>query len=438
MMTQTQLPLRIEGLDDYQIKVLENSPAWLKSFRQRAVSQFSQYGIPSVKDEEFKYTSLTELSSKKFLLTSHNRLHDDSQLKQFTDAADINLVLINGALSKELSSLGKLPKGLKVLSFQEAAREYAQELEATVSKVTSNDPKGLLSLNQAMFLDGVFIKVEDKAVIEPLIHIVHLTHGIEENTVVFPRSVIHVGEAAQASILESHLCYESQVYWSNAVTDIKIAANANVQYCKAEAENASSFHTGNTRVWQEKGSHADLFTFNHRAHLVRNNLTILLKGEGTNTIMNGFYALEGNQHVDNHTLLDIQQPNCTSYQLYKGILNDSSRAVFNGKIHVHPIAQKTNGYQLNKHLLLGKDARVDTKPELEIFADDVKCTHGATIGQLNEDEVFYLQSRCINKETAIQLLSHGFIDDIINTIKSDSVRNKLHRLLAVKFPEVKL
>jgi Fe-S cluster assembly protein SufD len=154
--------------------------------------------------------------------------------------------------------------------------------------------------------------------------------------------------------------------------------------------------------------------------------------------MNGFYAIDGTQHVDNHTLLDIQQPNCTSYQLYKGILKDASRAVFNGKIYVHPIAQKTNGYQLNKHLMLGKDARIDTKPQLEIFADDVKCTHGATIGQLSDEEIFYLQSRCINRELAAQLMAKGFIDDIINTVTSSSIREKLAKLLTKKYPDVKL
>ena len=149
-------------------------------------------------------------------------------------------------------------------------------------------------------------------------------------------------------------------------------------------------------------------------------------------------SLDGNQQVDNHTLLDIQQPNCTGYQLYKGLLNGKSRAVFNGKIYVHAMAQKTNAYQLNKHLLLGDQARVDTKPQLEIFADDVKCTHGATVGQLPQEEIFYLQSRGITRQMAIQLLSKGFIDDIINTIKSGSIRGKLSRLLLKKFPEVKL
>jgi len=437
-MTQEQMPLRIEGLDEYQSKVIDRSPAWLKAFRQRAVAAFTQLGLPSVKEEEFKYTSLAELSSKRFQLPSHHKLLGDHKLHEYMDAGDINIVLVNGVIWGDLSNLKDLPKGLSIISFQEAAAHFPAEVEATVSKLSSNDPKSLLYLNHALFVDGVFVKIDDGAVIEPLVHIIHVTSAVEDNTVLFPRSLIHIGNAAQASIMESHIGFGNGPYWTNAVSDMRVGADANVQYCKVESESPQAVHTGITRIWQEKGSSLDSFTFAHRAHLVRNNLAILLKGEGANTIMNGFYALDGNQHVDNHTLLDIQQPNCTSYQLYKGILNDSSRAVFNGKIHVHPIAQKTNGYQLNKHLLLGKDARIDTKPELEIFADDVKCTHGATIGQLNDDELFYLQSRCIAKETAVQLLSRGFMEEIINTIKDAAVRGKLNRLLSVKFPEVKL
>ena len=293
-------------------------------------------------------------------------------------------------------------------------------------------------MNQALFLDGVFIQVAKNAVIEPLVHIIHVTSGIVPDTIVFPRSFISVDEEAQVNILESHVCFEPVAYLSNAVTDIRVASNAVAGYCKAQVESHQAVHIGATRIWQEAGSSLDSFSFNYGATLSRNNLSVLLKGEGTNTIMNGLYGIDGNQHVDNHTLLDIQQPNCTGYQLYKGLLNNNSRAVFNGKIYVHAIAQKTNAYQLNKHLLLGDQACVDTKPQLEIFADDVKCTHGATIGQLSPEEIFYLQSRGITRQTAIQLLSKGFIDDIVNTIKSGSIRDKLSRLLLKRFPEVKL
>lgn len=436
-MTQEQLPLKIEGLENYLTKLTNVSPQWLKSLRQKGLEKFVSLGIPTVKEEDWKYTSLAELSSRTFKLAKNHKLPDENQLNAYIDRKDINIVLVNGILWGELPSKD-LPKGLTIQSFSDAALHFSTEVSDTVSKLTANDPRSLFHLNQALFSDGPFIKVDNNAVIEPLIHIVHVTSNIEQDTVVFPRSLIHVGKGAKVSILESYIGFTDHSYWSNPVTDIRVGENAFVEYCKAEGEASEAIHTATSRVWQERSSQLQAFSFAHKAKLVRNNLTILFKGEGTNTIMNGFYAIDGKQHVDNHTLIDIQQPNCTSSQLYKGILNDAAHAVFNGKIYVHPIAQKTNGYQLNKHLLLGKEAKVDTKPELEIFADDVKCTHGATIGQLSDEEIFYLQSRCITRELASQLLAKGFIDDIINTIASGSIRQKLGKLLAQKFPEVKL
>jgi len=438
MMINEQLPLKIEGLEQYQTKLVNGSPAWLKASRQSAWDKFLTLGVPTVKDEEWKYTSLADTALKSFKIASHHKLTEEKQFNAYIDQADINIVLVNGVLWSDLSNIKHLPKGITVKSFLDAAAHDADEINDTVSKLTANDPRELLSLNQALFLDGVFVKIDNNAVIEPLVHIVHITSNVDDDTVVFPRSVIHVGKSAQVSILESHIGFTPNTYWSNALTDMRVGENANVQYCKAEGEASHTVHTATTRIWQERASNLEAFSFAHKAKLTRNNFTILLKGEGTNTIMNGFYAIDGTQHVDNHTLIDIQQPNCTSYQLYKGILKDASRAVFNGKIFVHSIAQKTNGYQLNKHLLMGKEARVDTKPQLEIFADDVKCTHGATIGQLSDEEIFYLQSRCINKELATQLVSKGFIDDSINTISSLAIRQKLGKLLAKKFPDVKL
>ena len=438
MMTQQQLPLNIEGLEQYQSKLEKTSGPWVKVFRQKSFDQWAGLTMPTLKEEEWKYSSLADVVNRRFQIASHHKLIEEKQFDSYRDKADINIVLVNGVLWGALSDLKHLPQGLAVTTLNEALAHHNTEIQDTISKLTPNDTKAFLLMNQALFLDGVYVQLAKNAIIEPLVHIIHVTSGVVPETIVFPRTFISVAEAAQVNILESHICFEPVPYLSNAVTDMRIAANAVVGYCKAQAEAHQAVHVGTTRIWQEKGSSLDSFSFNHGGSFTRNNLSILIKGEGTNTIMNGLYGLDGSQLVDNHTLLDIQHPNCTSYQLYKGLLNGKSRAIFNGKIYVHAIAQKTNAYQLNKHLLLGKEARVDTKPQLEIFADDVKCTHGATIGQLSQEEIFYLQSRCITQEMAIQLLSKGFIDDIINTIKNDSIRSKLSRLLLKKFPEIKL
>ena len=436
-MTQ-QMPLNIDGLEQYQSKLENTSGAWLKAFRQKSFDQWATMAMPTQRDEEWKYLSLADVVNRRFQIATRHQLVEDKQFANYRDKNDINIVLVNGVLWGELSDLKILPLGLTISPLNAALAHPHAEIQDTISKLTPNDTKAFLWMNQALFLDGVYIQVAKNAVIEPLVHIIHVTSGVAPDTIVFPRTFISVGEGAQVNILESYIGFEPVPYLSNAVTDMRIAENSVVGYCRAQAESHQAIHIGTTRIWQEKASSLDSFSFNHGGTLTRNNLSILIKGEGTNTIMNGLYGLDGNQQVDNHTLLDIQFPNCTAYQLYKGLLNGASRAIFNGKIYVHAIAQKTNAYQLNKHLLLGKQARVDTKPQLEIFADDVKCTHGATIGQLSQDEIFYLQSRCIPAQMAIQLLSKGFIDDILNTIKNDSIRGKLSRLLLKKFPEVKL
>ncbi len=430
--------MNIEGLQAYQSKLENTSGAWLKAFRQKSFSQWASAAIPTVKDEEWKYTSLSDVEGRSFQIASHHKLIEDKQFADYRDKKDINIVLVNGVLWGELSDLKHLPQGLTVSSLDDALAHHNTEIQETISKLTPNDTKAFLWMNQALFLDGVFIQVAKNADIERLVHIIHVSSGITADTVVFPRSFIDIGEEAHVNILESYICFEPVRYLSNAVTDVKIASHADVGYCKAQVESHQAVHIGTTRIWQEAESSLDAFSFAYGGQLIRNNFSIFLGGEGANTIINGFYAIDGIQHVDNHTFLDVQQPGCTCCQLYKGLLNGKSRAVFNGKIYVHSAAQKTDAYQLNKHLLLGSEAQVDTKPQLEIFADDVKCTHGATVGQLNEEEIFYLQSRGINQKTAIQLLSKGFIDDIINTIETDAIRGKLSRLLLKKFPEVKV
>ena len=428
--------MNIEGLETYRSKLEGACGAWLKAFRHESFDQWAHSAMPTTKDEEWKYTSLAGVVNRCFQIAGHHQLIEDKQFENYRDKRDINIVLVNGVLWGELSDLKHLPHGLTVSSLDGALAHAQPEIQGTISTFTPNDTKAFLWMNQALFLDGVFIQVAKDAVIEPLVHIIHVTSGIAPETIVFPRSFIAVAEAAQVDILESYVCFEPVAYLSNAVTDIKIASNAVVGYCKAQAESHQAVHIASTRIWQEKGSSLDSFSFDHGGSLTRNNLSVLIKGEGANTIMNGLYGIDGDQQVDNHTLLDIQQPNCTAYQLYKGLLNGKSHAVFNGKIYVHAIAQKTNAYQINKHLLLGDRASVDTKPQLEIFADDVKCTHGATIGQLAPEEIFYLESRGIPRQTAIQLLSKGFMDDIVSTIKNPSIRSKLSRLLLKKFQEV--
>ena len=342
---------------------------------------------------------------------------------------------MNRFFVEELSNKKGLPKGVVIANLQDAIRDNDKELSAFFKRNELNDSDSFLSLNHALFEQGVFIYVAPKVIFKPLIHIIHVTSLGTDNAkaISFPRSVIILGKSAEATVVESHLAFSQKIYFTDAATDIVLAEDAKLLYCKAQGESRQAFHVGTTRIWQERYSQLHTFSLCAGGLITRNNLHVSLNGEGAGAILNGLYAICDNQHVDNHTAVDHRVPNCTSNQLYKGILNQASRAVFNGKIFVRKDAQQTNSYQLNKNLLLGKECRVDTKPQLEIFANDVKCTHGATIGQLNPDEIFYLQSRGVSKDAAVKLLARGFVDDILNTIGNDSIVAKFKKLLTYTF-----
>lgn len=423
----------LKGLDEYKQGLNGSAPSWLTTLRSRALEQFSRTGIPSVKDEEWKYTNFTPLAKREFSFARKGELKEQDAFRQYCHSDELNLVLVNGIFQPQLSSVQNLPKGVTVLTIKQAVRSHEAELREFLGKHEMDAGTPFIALNTALMSDGVFVKIDDKTIFEQLIHIVHVTSG-ESNIVSAPRTLIVVGKSAEATVMESHIGFDKAlVYFTNALTDMFLAENAVLHYTKSQGESSEAFHIGSTRVWQERNSNLDSFSLMVGGLITRNNLDVIVDGPGCNSTLDGLYSLSGNQHVDNHTAVDHKQPNCVSNQLYKGILNGASRAVFNGKIFVRQIAQQTNSYQLNKNLLLGKDCRVDTKPQLEIFADDVKCTHGATIGQLNEDELFYLQTRSIPRRKAIVMLSHGFVDDLLNTIKSESVHRKLDLLLKPTF-----
>lgn len=407
-----------------------NAPKWFQEIRTQSLSRFLELGIPTTKDEEWKYTSVASLAGVPFKLALKSDLAETAAFDEYAQNDEIRIVLVNGFLSPKLSFLPKNIKGLTYLPLQDALKSHAEEIKNILGRHAPGSESAFVALNKALVQEGVFIKVDPKAVCEKLIHIVHVTSNPGAQVAVSSRAIISVGKSSQASILQSHVAFDDKIsYFTNALTDIFIDENATLNYCKAQKESLNAYHIDNTRVWQERSSNLEGFSIMCGGKLTRNNLDIIIDGEGANSTLNGLYCLNGAQHADNHTSVDHRFPNCTSNQLYKGILNGSSRAVFNGKIFVKPIAQKTNSYQLNKNLLMGKDCRVDTKPQLEIFADDVKCTHGATIGQLDPDEIFYLQTRAIPKDKVIQMLARGFVDELLNMIKDEEINRKLHLLL---------
>jgi len=426
----------IEDLEKFNQTLPGDQPDWLNQIRSNGLSVVNKTGLPSTKDEEWKYTNLSKLANNTYVIAQKSELENLDQFNSIYEASDINVVFINGIFSTSLSNIDPLPQGVSIKTISDALKENEHDIKKHLTYYDYDQDTTFIALNNALLRDGLYIHIKKGAVTEKLIHIIHVTKNSKE---IFsaPRTLVSCEESSEVTILESHLSLsDDHVYWTNPLTDIFLNENATLHYTKAQKESTSAYHIGNTRVWQERNSNFDGFSFMTGGSIIRNNLDIVLNGEGANTTLNGLYSIFGKQHVDNHTSVDHRQPNCTSNQLYKGILNNASRAVFNGKIFVKPIAQKTNSYQLNKNLLIGKGCQIDTKPQLEIFADDVKCTHGATIGQLNEDEMFYLQTRCIDRKKAVKILSRGFVDDLINMIRNESIQHKLHKLLEPSFAEL--
>lgn len=416
---------KINGAEEFYKSLIDHAPQWFAKFRNDSLEASRSISIPTVKDEEWKYTSLALLANHDYELPTHHDLEAAEQLWQYADKEDIHFVMVNGCFVSELSNFDGI-EGLNVLHLQEAVNQGLMT-EAHYKATTKNDIQPFLAINNAYHRCGAYINVNKKFNDKRLIHIVHI-NTLDKPYTISPRSAIFMERSSQARILESHISLTDSAYFVNALTDVYLDENSNLQYVKTQKESFQAVHIGQTRVWQKRDSQFKTFSFVNGSKITRNNLSIILEGEGTHTILNGLSLIQDDRHVDMHSFVHHLFPNCESSQLYKALLTDKGRSVFNGKIHVKDIAQQTNAYQLNKALLLGKDCRVDTKPELEIFADDVKCSHGAAIGQLDEDEVFYLQTRGIARETAVEMLSEGFINDVLDSIESDAIRVKVDKL----------
>jgi Fe-S cluster assembly protein SufD len=418
----------------YQANGQGGSPDWLNDIREEGFSRFETIGFPTRKDEEWKYTSVKAIQDRSFQLAAKPSELDLSRYHDFLSPDFTELVFIDGVFSESHSRVSDLPQGLTVKPLERAIAEEDAPVKSFLldNKVGPKNP--FASLNTAFVRNGAFIQLADKTVCERIIHLAYIFTGEIPDLMCFPRNVIQIGSSSQVGILESYICKEKNAaYFSNAVTEMAIGANARVDYCKIQADSMAAYHVSDTRITQASDSNLESCCLTTGGKLVRNNLAILIEGSGVHAGLDGLYTIRGDQHVDNHTEVDHQQPNSTSSQLYKGILRDKSRAVFNGKIFVRQAAQQTNAYQLNRNLLLSPDAEADTKPQLEIFADDVRCTHGATIGKLNEVELFYLQSRGIIRENAVTMMSRGFGEEVLLQIENEALRGKLSRVFGEYF-----
>ncbi len=413
-------------------------PDAVQALRRAGLERFTTLGFPTTKHEDWHYTSVSAIADEEFtLLTART---DDTQAAQldpyyFRSENWPTAVFVNGRFSPQLSSLENLPQGVRVESLAESWRK-SRTLADQLGHVASTDDYAFTALNAAFLFDGALIEIAKDAEVTGAIHLLYVTDATAAKGQMHPRTVIIAGRHSRATVLESYVSLSDAMYLTNAVTEVSLADGANLSHYKIQREGMRSYHVGTIEVRQARDSHYQSFSFAVGAALSRTNVYTTLDGENCGATLNGLYMIGGAQHCDHQTQIIHAQPSCFSRELYKGILDGGSHGVFNGKVYVHPIAQKTDGKQTNKTLLLSDQAKADTKPQLEIFADDVKCTHGATIGQIDQQALFYMKSRGLDAETATRLLTYAFAADVLETIELTPVRLALEKLTLDRFTEV--
>ena len=411
-----------------------NGNSALTPIEQNAFNAFNTLGIPTVRNEEWKYTRIGGLFNKEYVLAPErkNETLTDSDLKAFRlpghEMAN-ELVFVNGSYSASLSVVRS--SALVIQPLEEAARNEYKEI---VSRHLGHSGKyvkdGIHALNTAFLQEGMFIHVKRGQVMEHPVYIYNIVDARSANILAQPRTLIHLGENAQVKIAETYATIGMAESFTNQVMEIVVEKDAIVEYYKIQNDSSSSNQVSTTHFRQIGKSFVHALTISLNGGIIRNNLNMVLEAAYSEANLHGLYFVKGGSHIDNHTIVDNVLPNCQSNELYKGIIDDHATAVFNGKIYVQPQAQKTNAFQSNKNVLLSDAATVNTKPQLEIFADDVKCSHGCTVGQLDEESMFYLRSRGITKHVAKSLLVHAFAKDILNYIKLDPLREYVDQLIS--------
>jgi Fe-S cluster assembly protein SufD len=406
-----------------------DEPSWLRRLREQSFERFAGLGFPTVDQEEWKYTNTAAIVKSGFtpVITANGLSLTNDELSSFgyEEARDTRLVFVNGFFRQEFSATGGLPEGVSAIPLTgvEGESDFARVVLERDAEGAAN---GFIALNSALFANGVLLKIPRGLTITKPIHLLFIADA-ENGTspALFPRVIVDAGENSAATIIESFASVGDARYLTNSVVDFNLLSGARIQHYRLQRESASGFHVGTTRA--ELGSQAtyEITSINLGGALSRHDIEVMMDHEGAECAVDGLYMVDGSQHTDTHSLIDHASAHCTSRQLYKGILDGKSRAVFNGKVFVRHGAQQTDAQQTNKNLLLSNEAHVDTKPQLEIFADDVKCAHGAAVGQLDDDEMFYLESRGINPALARNMLTYGFAEEVIAKIKVDSIKREL-------------
>jgi Fe-S cluster assembly protein SufD len=427
----TQTGRYVEGFEGFETQ--GRHPAWVLPLRKAGLASFADQGFPTLHDEDWRYTNVAEIARLPFNPVAapviDSEVTEIARKAEFADVAGHRLVFVDGHYAPELSAVGKSLRGVTIQNLGTALEQDASLLEKYLGRYAKTEGNAFAALNQAFFGDGLFVHVAQGVTVPDPIQILFISSGRQEGATVQPRNLIVAEANSQLTVIEKYLHCGNATYFTNAVSELIAGDNAFVEWVKLQDESPEAFHVATVQGQFGRASRANVHSFALGAKLSRNNIRAKLNGEGLECVLNGLYLTRGEQVADHHMIVEHAQPHCASHEYFNGILDDRSKGVFHGRILVHQAAQKTDAKQTNKNLLLSDDATADTKPQLEIYADDVKCTHGATIGQLNEESIFYLRSRGISTDTARRMLIHAFAGEIIERIRCEPAREELDKIV---------
>jgi Fe-S cluster assembly protein SufD len=416
-----------------QFETAATQPKWLAPVRKAGLASFADQGFPKLSDEDWRFTNIAPIAKLNFQLAkevsvngAETKLIDESA---FAKLSGHRLVFVNGFFCAKLSSLKPVASGVRIENLSAALAHDSALIEKHLGKYAHTSSNTFAALNQAFFTDGAFIFVPAGVEVAEPVQLIYISSAVQNGETILPRNLVIAEANSKLTVVESYISTGNVAYFTNAVTEILAGDNAKVEHVKLQDEALDAFHIATIAGEFGRASNVTVHSFALGAKLSRTNIRTKLAGEGLECILNGLYLTRGEQLADHHMIVEHAQPHCASHEYFNGILDDKSKGVFHGRIYVHPIAQKTDAKQTNKNLLLSDDATADTKPQLEIYADDVKCTHGATIGQLNDESIFYLRSRGIGSDTARQMLIHAFAGEIIERIKCEPAREVIDKLV---------
>jgi len=431
----------VEHFAAFEAEAAGKGHAWLQPIRRAAIARFGELGFPTAKDEDWRFTSVAPIAQTAFARPGEDRTEPPLHALDpfvFSGLDCLRLVFVNGRYSVALSSIGSLPAGAKVGSLSRALSTERDVLERHLAQYAGFHEDAFCALNTAFMEDGAFVYLPRGTVLEAPIHLLYVSTETAEPLIIHPRNLVVAEENSQATVVEDYVSLGDGVAFSNAVTEVVVGQNGVLSHSLIERETTRAFNVSTLRIQQGRSSSVASHSVLLGGALVRNNVHPVLAGEGCDCLINGLFLATGRQHMDNYMKVEHASPHCGSRQFYHGILDGQSRGVFHGRIIVHKDAQKTDAKQTNRNLLLSEDAQMDTKPQLEIYADDVKCTHGATIGQINEDSVFYLRSRGIGRDAARALLLLAFAEECLERMKIAPIRRHLEGLVAAWLPQGRL